>query len=834
MSESIYFRESRRPGQDRWDVYFALELSEMSISRPVNPGRYAKACERMANFLRGAFLPDQDMGTEFRIICHPEAVAPDRQVRVAIRIRVSHRQRRSACAQARDIVAGLLPGWAAASPESLWIPVVERKSYDALFCPFRIEGIGEIQRRVEDVQILASGQPSAELRLGRGGRPDDDRALPGTIRVISPFILVADAWARVIQILMLQRGPTLISVGLAPTRLAQLEKGLLREQIGLCEFGLSEAAGGEIEGGSVGSAAATDIMAQTLHSLRMLSDCGYLLKIQAAGAGGVSGPLLSTIGAALFAPAGSPNPATGAGGWLQSLRGGFSVRSAGVREQYRVAAGNLERLAFDPWPTHGRGAGRLPWLVGPCEIAGLFSVSQSDSGALPGFSAGDSRRVPVPQAMPGAGVLLGVASFNGRPHEVRCSDEDLARHTLVLGSSGSGKTNLLANICRDQILAGKGIAVIDPLGGLVQQLLPKIPESRRGDLVHVDFGDPACTVALNLLEHEGLMERDIAINHLGELIFSLYDKSCVGPMFELFLTTGCQLAMADPEAPGTLLDVVRIFADKEFASKKLSACKEEHVREAWQMMRAVSGEASLKEIAPYIVSKLNRLVNNHFLRDIVSKPRSSIDLSSIMNGSKILLVDLSKGRIGKTYASFLGLILMSLVVRATLKRSRNSPQFSVVVDEMHDLVTESFSEILAQARQFRVSATLSTQTLLAVPSGVRSSILANCGTTVALRVGSQDAELLESTFSPVFDKLDLTSLGVGRACVSMLSGGKKLSPFSLETLFAAPPAGRVGPCVGVERGSPVEPPSVASGSEAPLAKADGVARNAAARARGTV
>lgn len=205
------------------------------------------------------------------------------------------------------------------------------------------------------------------------------------------------------------------------------------------------------------------------------------------------------------------------------------------------------------------------------------------------------------------------------------------------------------------------------------------------------------------------------------------------------------------------------------------------------MMRNISGELSLKEVAPYVTSKLNMFVHNHIIRGIVCKPKSSIDLRAIMDGRKILLVNLAKGHIGKMNAGFLGLVLSSLILRETLRRSPASPDFFLYVDEFQNLATPSFVEMLAEARKFRLAAILANQYLHQIPEEVRRSILGNVGTLISLRLGPEDAEILESHFSPSFDRTDLLNLPFGRACASLLVNGAKLQPFSLETTFKPRP-----------------------------------------------
>ncbi|NOZ25741.1 MAG: hypothetical protein GXO94_06610 [Nitrospirae bacterium] len=314
----------------------------------------------------------------------------------------------------------------------------------------------------------------------------------------------------------------------------------------------------------------------------------------------------------------------------------------------------------------------------------------------------------------------------------------------------------------------------------------------------MNFADVESPVALNMLEHGNELERDFVVDQMFEIFDKLYDlKNTGGPMFEQYMKNALLLVMDDPDSGSTLLEVQKVFTDREFMRYKLSKCRNMYVREFWEGIAFRGrGDWSLENMGSYVTSKLSRFIYNNTMRNIISSQRSSIDMREVMDGGRILLVDLCKGKLGNINSHFLGMILVYRILMAALGRRdvkdlKTLRDFYLYVDEFQNLATDSFVSILSEARKYRLNAVLTNQYLTQVPPEVQRAVTGNVGTILSFRVGMADAEVLEREFHPAFTKSDLMNLPNWRVCVSMLAGGEALRPFGMETI---PVDSRKDPC----------------------------------------
>jgi hypothetical protein len=373
--------------------------------------------------------------------------------------------------------------------------------------------------------------------------------------------------------------------------------------------------------------------------------------------------------------------------------------------------------------------------------------------------------------------------------------EDRLRHMYVIGQTGTGKTTLLKRMIRQDIMNGEGVCMIDPHGSDIQDVLSYVPKERLEDLVYFDPSNTARPMGLNMLEFDQRFpeQKTFVVNEMLSIFNKLFDmKVAGGPMFEQYFRNSVMLVLEDPESGNTLLDVSRVLSNKQFRDMKISKCKNPLVVQFWkEIAEKAGGEASLANIVPYIVSKFDVFLQNDIMRPIISQEKSAFNFREIMDNKKILLVNLSKGRLGDINANLIGLIVVGKILMAALSRvdsfGKNLPAFYLYIDEFQNVTTDSISTILSEARKYKLSLTVAHQFIAQLEEKIRDSVFGNVGSIAAFRVSSEDAEYLEKQFAPVFTARDLMNIDNLNCYVKMLSLGRPEKPFNLFVPF--PPKG---------------------------------------------
>lgn len=398
---------------------------------------------------------------------------------------------------------------------------------------------------------------------------------------------------------------------------------------------------------------------------------------------------------------------------------------------------------------------------------------------------------PMPIDLANSGLLLGINSHRGEEKMVYMSNEDRMRHLYVIGQTGAGKTNLLKNLIVQDMEAGHGVCFIDPHGSDVMDILSRVPPHRYGDVVYFDPASTDRPMAVNMLEYDTKFpeQKTFVVNEMFSIFQKLYGAvpESMGPIFEQYFRNATMLVIEDPESGSTLLDVSRVMSNKQFRDLKISKCKNPIVVQFWrEIAEKAGGEASLANIVPYITSKFDVFLANEIMRPIIAQEKSSFNLRSIMDEKKILLVNLSKGRLGDMNSHLLGLILVGKILMAALSRvdsyGKELNDFYLYLDEFQNITTDSIATILSEARKYRLSLTLAHQFIGQLEDKISDAVFGNVGSMAVFRVGTEDAEFLEKQFEPVFTRTDITSLDNYNAYVKLLSNGRSMKPFSIKTL----------------------------------------------------
>ena len=341
------------------------------------------------------------------------------------------------------------------------------------------------------------------------------------------------------------------------------------------------------------------------------------------------------------------------------------------------------------------------------EAASALRLPDPPRGEIPGLPVRRSRTcaafVRPHFSEPASEFQLFVNNHRGISQPIKVIEEDRFRHFFILGQTGTGKSTLMEQMILQDIYAGKGCAVIDPHGELVDPILGKIPKEREKDIIYFNLLDRERPMGFNILEFNNAEERDLIIDELFLTLDRVYDmKSVGGPMFENNYRSMCQILTGAKTANGytpTLLEFTLCYQDHKFRNWLKKQISNPQLLDFLEELEGTGGEASLHNISPYITSKFSRFVQDSTLRLIIGQEKTGFDFDEVMNNSKILLVNLGKGRFGPNVSALLANQLVTRFKHAAMKRGGMKPKervpFHLFCDECHNLPPESFAELLS-------------------------------------------------------------------------------------------------------------------------------------------
>lgn len=426
------------------------------------------------------------------------------------------------------------------------------------------------------------------------------------------------------------------------------------------------------------------------------------------------------------------------------------------------------------------------------ELATLAHLPRAGSNLVaPDVQQDKSQSAAPPLEMPQNGTLLGTNNFRGTERQVYLAAEDRLRHLYLIGQTGTGKSVLLKNIIKQDILSGAGVCFIDPHGNDVLDILSSIPPERAQDVIYFDPAYTERPMGLNMLEYDAAHpeQASLVVDELLGIFKKLFGAipESMGPAFEQYFRNAALLVMSDPESGNTLLDISRVFSDEAFRHAKLATCKNPIVKRFWQdIAEQATGDQGLQNYAPYVTSKFDSFTSNEFVRPIIAQQHSAFNFREIMDTKKILLVNLSKGRIGELNANLLGLVIVGKFLLAALSRAdsfgQELPPFYLHIDEFQNFATPSIATILSEARKYKLSLTVAHQFIAQLTEDIRNAVFGNVGSMVSFRIGADDAEFLEKQFAPAFTAADLMRVDNYNAFVKLLIKGQPAAPFNIKTL----------------------------------------------------
>ncbi|MEX2013439.1 MAG: type IV secretory system conjugative DNA transfer family protein [Parcubacteria group bacterium] len=376
---------------------------------------------------------------------------------------------------------------------------------------------------------------------------------------------------------------------------------------------------------------------------------------------------------------------------------------------------------------------------------------------------------------------------------------DRSKHVYVIGKTGMGKSTLLENMAIQDIVNGNGVAFIDPHGGTAEKLLEYVPKERIKDVLYLAPFDMEYPVSFNIMEDVGPNKRHLVVNGLMSVFEKIWEDAWSARMAYILQNT----LLALLEYPGaTLLAVNRMYTDKEFRNKVVANVTDVSVKSFWLDEYAKYTDKYTQEATPAIQNKIGQFAGNPLIRNIIGQSKSSFDLREIMDGKKIMIVNLSKGRVGEGNARLLGSMLITKLYLAAMSRSDEKasvlaklPQFYLFVDEFQSFADRSFADILSEARKYKLNLTMAHQYIEQMDEEVRDAVFGNVGTMIVFRVGAYDADILEKEFAPNFTAEDLVNLGLRQIYLKLMIDSVTSSPFSATTM------------------PPIEPPEISHADE---------------------
>ena len=433
------------------------------------------------------------------------------------------------------------------------------------------------------------------------------------------------------------------------------------------------------------------------------------------------------------------------------------------------------------------------------EVASIFHFPNVKYNRAPVIKWQEFKIAPAPNNLPTEGLFLGNNIYRGETRAVHQLPGDRRRHFYIIGKSGTGKSTLLKTMLKQDAVSGKGMCLIDPHGDLVEGILPHIPRERADDIVIFDPGDLGRPMGLNILEAETQDEKEFMSQEALAIFIKMFGEEIMGPRLQHYFRNGCLTLMDDDEEGAVLIDLPRLFTDDSWQRYKMNKVKNPVVRAFWEKEMASTGAREKQEMIPYFSAKFGPFVTNAQIRNIIGQTKSGFSFRKVMDEGRILLCNLSKGKLGDLNAQLLGMIMVSKLQMSAMSRvdipEDERQDFYMYVDEFQNFVTESFASILSEARKYRLNLIIAHQYISQITkmSGggkgthedttIRDAVFGNVGSMLCFKIGAQDAEYMAKEFSPVFSEQDLINIANYQAYLKLNINNATSRAFSMATVY---------------------------------------------------
>ena len=387
-------------------------------------------------------------------------------------------------------------------------------------------------------------------------------------------------------------------------------------------------------------------------------------------------------------------------------------------------------------------------------------------------------------------TYFAMTDHRGKKQKFGIKALDRLKHVYIIGKTGMGKSVLLENMAAQDIMNGNGIAFIDPHGSTAETLLDYVPKERIQDVIYFAPFDIDHPISFNVIEDVGYEKRHLVVSGLMAAFKKIWADQWSARMEYILQNVLLSLV----EYPGaTLIDVNRMLIDKDFRKDVVAHTTDPLVKSFWVDEFAKYTDRYTQEATPAIQNKIGQFVANPLIRNIIGQQKSSFDFRRAMDEKKIIIMNLSKGRMGETNAQLIGSMLIVKIYLAAMSRAdvsaedmRKLPNFYFYVDEFQSFANETFADILSESRKYKLNLTIAHQYIFQMPEEVQKAVFGNVGTMVIFRVGGEDAAALETEFMPVFTPEDMVSLGAYQIYLKLMIDGISSKPFSATTLPPVP------------------------------------------------
>ncbi|MDR1300190.1 MAG: ATP-binding protein [Candidatus Nomurabacteria bacterium] len=430
-------------------------------------------------------------------------------------------------------------------------------------------------------------------------------------------------------------------------------------------------------------------------------------------------------------------------------------------------------------------------ILNTIELATIFHLPDQSNIPTSALERQEFKQVDGPTKLVEDGLLLGFNVFRGVEKPIRLSVDDRRRHIYMMGSTGMGKTVWLTNLVLQDLIAGRGFCFIDPHGDAAERILGMIPKDRVEDVIYFDPGNLDHPIGMNIFEidpddPDKEKTKDYIISETVGMLYSLYDPNhtgIVGPRMENIVRNAAHILMDSPEG-GTFMDIPKVIRDPEFTKARIKYLTNQDAIGFWtQEWPAAQRSNEAGEVSSWVISKWAQFQTT-MMRNILGQMKSGLNLRGIMDGKKILIVNVSKGKLGEVNSKLLGMLFVMKFQAAAMSRE-NIPEeerqdFCLYVDEFQNFATDSFESILSEARKFRLNLIVVNQFMTQLTDKIRSAIIGNAGSFVVGRMGYEDAEQMVKQFSPTFDTEDLQRMPNRMAVCKVLIDGYPSRPFTMK------------------------------------------------------
>lgn len=387
-------------------------------------------------------------------------------------------------------------------------------------------------------------------------------------------------------------------------------------------------------------------------------------------------------------------------------------------------------------------------------------------------------------------TYIGKTDFRNAMTRFGIKAVDRTKHMYIIGKTGTGKSTFLENLLVQDIVNGNGFAFIDPHGGSAEKMLEFIPEHRIKDVIYLNPSDTDFPIAFNPLEDTDPTARPLVVDGLMTVFKKIWPDAFSGRME--YILNNTMLALLEYPNP-TLLSINRFLTDKDFRKRVVANVSDPTVKNAWDELSRWD-DKRWSEATGALINKVGQFTTNPLIRNIVGQVKSTFDFRRAMDDRKILIINLSKGRIGEQNQPLFGAMLITKIYLAAMSRADldtatqlpKVPPFYFYVDEFQNFANDSFANILSEARKYKLCLTVANQYVNQMAETIRDAVFGNMGTTVAFRVGPLDSPLLEKVFSPIFTANDLENLQFGQFYVTLQIDGMGSRPFSAQSLWPIP------------------------------------------------